>query len=152
MLSVIFLLGQSFTVDGVDINGGEDLCAIDTIVVVTNYLHIRQVGLEATFQKNQDVLFICYLFALLLNPLLLHRQLFDPIGDLVSNLREVSTYLFIILQDLEVLSDGLKEGLSKLADFIGINDAALEEFFCLVNQNTVSVLGETFSEWTLEDL
>lgn len=152
MLRVVFLLGQSFTIDSVDIDGGEHLCAIDAIVVVTDYLHIGQVGLEATFQKYKDVLLICYLLALLFDPLLLYCQFFDPIGDLVSNSSEVSAYLFIILQDLEVLSDGLEEGLSKLTDFVSINDTAFEEFFTLVDEDTVSVLSEPFSKGTLEDL
>lgn len=152
MLRVIFLLGQSFTVDGVDIDGGEDLCTIDAIVVVTHYLHIGQVGLEAALQENKDVLLIGYLLALLLDALLLHRQFFDPIGDLVSNPGEVSAYLLIILQDLEVLSDCLEESLSKFANFFSIDDAALKELFCLVNEGSISVLGESFSEGTLEDL
>ncbi len=100
MLHVILLLGKPLAVDSVDVDGGEDLRTVDPVIVVTHHLHIRQVSLEAALQEDQDVLLIRDLLALLLDPLLLHRQLLDPVSDLVTDAREVSTNLLIVLQDL----------------------------------------------------
>ena len=46
MLRVIFLLGQPFAVDCVDIDGSVDLRAVDAVVVIADHFDVCEVGLE----------------------------------------------------------------------------------------------------------
>lgn len=126
MLHVIFFLGQSFAVDCVDIDGGVDLRAVDAVVVIAYHFDVCQVGLERSLEKDQNVLFVSDLLALLLDALLLHRQLFDPVCDLIADSCEISSDLLVVLKDLEILSDGLEKGLSELSYFLCVDDAAFE--------------------------
>ena len=91
------------------------------------------------------------MLALLLDAFLLHRQLFDAVCDLIANSCEISADLLVVLQDLEVLSDGLEKGLSELSYFICVDDAALEQFFGLIDEDAVSVVVEWLSEGTFEN-
>lgn len=126
MLRVIFFLGQPFAVDCVDIDGGVDLRAVDAVVVIAYHFDVCQVGLERSLEKDQNVLFVSDLLALLLDALLLHRQLFDPVCDLIADSCEISSDLLVVLKDLEVLPDCLEKGLSKLSYFLCVDDAAFE--------------------------
>ena len=97
--------------------------------MVTYHLNISQVCFEGTLEKNEDVLFVSDLLALLFDSFLLNCQLLYAVSDLDSNSREISTDLLVVLKHLKILSDCLEKGLSKFAYFLCVYDAAFEQIF-----------------------
>lgn len=94
--------------------------------MIADHFHISKVSLEASLEKYENVLFIGNHLTLLLHSLLLNSQLLDPIGDLVSDPSEATSDFLVVLQHKQILVDSLKKVLSKLFDFLSIDDVAFE--------------------------
>jgi hypothetical protein len=152
VLQVIVLLSDFLAVDGIDVDGGIDLGAVDAIVVIADYLDIGEVGLEGALQEDEDVLFIVDLFALLLDLLLLDSQLFNSVSSLISNSREVLPDFLVILQHHDVLVYGLEEALPELLDLLSVYYVLAQQILSQVYQHSISVIGQVITEGTAEDL
>jgi hypothetical protein len=70
---------------------------------------------------------------------------------LISDACEVPPDLLVVLQHLQVLTDGLEEGIAELPDLFRVDDAAFEQIFGLVDQYSVPIVGESFAERAFEE-
>jgi hypothetical protein len=152
VLQVVVLLRDLLTVDGVDVDGGVDLGAVDAVVVVADHLDVGEVGLEGALEEDEDVLLVSDLLALLLDLLLLDGELLDPVGDLVPDPREVLADLLVVLQHHDVLVDRLEEALPELLDLLRVYYVLPQQLLRQVDQHPVSVVRQVVPQRTPEDL
>ena len=146
MLHVVLFSCNLNLINGIYLNGGENLDLRHSFVVVCKQIDKSQIFFHINSDKAENILFVVYFFTCLGYFLLFFLNLSHPIQQFISDFVGIKPDFFVFLHDFDIGLDGAEKLSSKKIDVVVLKLFVFHDLLYLFDEDFVAVfVGGGFS-------